>query len=331
MADANQGTEITAPLGRIVWGHPINPQFKTDQQTNQPVLNDKGEKIQQWAFGLAIPRADFEAVVWPAMYAEALKGYPSGAPQHFSWKFRDGDTGIDRKGKPYRDREGYAGHIVLTCTTELKAPGVFVFQNNAYRQLQPNEIKCGDYVSVGLNFKCNVPKNATHTPGLYVNPLTVLLVYEGDKIEGSGTVDPTTMYGQAPQQFAMPAGARPVGAGGPVGQVPPPGAGMPGMMPGQVPQQPMAPAPMQQPQQYQQPAPVAPQQQMPGNAVGGAAAPYPATPAASPSYAPPVQQMPPPATDFIPGAPQQPMQPAPMPGQYQQPQPGQMPGMPGPR
>jgi hypothetical protein len=335
---ANEGTDITTPLGRIVWGHPITPQNKTDQQTRQPVKNANGEVIQQWGFGLAIPKDQF-APVWAAMNAEAAKGYPNGVPGHFSWKIKDGD-GIDRQGKPYNQRAGYAGCYVMQITTELKAPGTFVYENGAYRQLQPTELKTGDYVTCGLNLKVNVPTNPQHTPGLYINPTSVLLQFLGEKIENSFTADPTQVFGQQPQQIAMPAGAQPIGAGGLAGQMPPIGAGMPGNAPGAgMPNAPVVPA------QPMMSAPGAPSSPPPPVAPAGPQRPT------DPSHihaagtaqeqwwingvwtpAPQQPTMPPPATDFIPGQPQQPMMPT-MPGapQMQPGQPGQMPGMPGPR
>lgn len=333
---ANEGTDFNTPLGRIVWGHPLNPQNKTDQQTRQPVRNEKGEIIQQWAFGLAIPKAEIGAM-WAVMQAEAAKGYPNGVPGNFSWKLKDGD-GVDNNGKPYSAREGWAGCYVLTVTTELKASGTFVYQNGAYRQLQPNEIKTGDYVTCGINFKVNVPTNRSHTPGLYVNPLSVLLMYEGDEIKSGFEADPNTIHGAQPQQMAMPAGARPVGSGGPVGSAPPAGAAMPGMPgAGPTPQMPGAPAATG----------------LPGVGLPAAASVPPpvAAPPAGPQrptdpahvhnngdgteqwaingvwdgqrhpIAAAAPTLPPPATDFVTGA---------LPGAPQM-QPGGMPGMPPPR
>jgi hypothetical protein len=303
------GTEITTPLARIVWGHPGKMTDKTDPDTRQPVRNADGTIKQQCSFGLAIPKGQ-EGPLYAAMQAEAAKGYPNGIPGKFSWKLKDGD-GIDSNGKPYSEREGHAGCWILAVASEFQAPPLYVWQNGAYMQIQPDKIKTGDYVMCGLNLKVNVPRDRTHTPGLYVNPLSVLLMYEGDEIKTGYQADPNALFGQQPQQAAMPAGARPIGAGGPVGGQPPAGAGMPGMqqqMPGNGPMaQPTAPAPGVMPQQ----GPSAPPMQPASGA-------YPSNP----------PQMPPPATDFIPGAPQQP--------QYQQPQgyptqPGGMPGMPPPR
>ena len=304
------GTEITTPLARIVYGHPGKMVDKTDPQTRQPTIGADGQRIQQCSFGLAIPK-DQIGPLYAAMQAEAAKGFPQGIPGNFSWKLKDGD-GIDREGKPYNQREGYAGCWILAVASEFQAPPLYVWQNGAYVQIQPDKIKTGDYVQCGVNLKVNVPRDRTHTPGLYVNPLSVLLMYEGDEIKTGYQADPNALFGQQPSQAAMPAGARPVGAGGPVGGQPPAGAGMPGMQPGQ-PQSGSAP---------QMPG-INPQQ---GAIVNQAYGNQPALPGNAPPMQPGQPQMPPPATDFIPGAPQQPqgmLGAAPT-------QPG-MPGMPPPR
>ena len=143
--------ELMTPVGRIVWGHPSKPQPKKDQRTGQPVMKADGSgPAQQWAFGLAIPKDQFIAAVWPVMDAEAKTIYPNGTPGNFSWKYKDGD-GVDSKGQLYSAREGYAGCYVLTISTEAFAPSIFKLENGTYRQLQPEEIKCGDYVAVMLD------------------------------------------------------------------------------------------------------------------------------------------------------------------------------------
>ena len=318
-ASGDNGTEITTPMGRVVWGHPLKPKHSTDNN-NQKKYNDQGQPIMEVSFGLAIPQDQFAAQVWPAMAQEIAKGYPNGIPGNFSYKITQPNE-IDKNGKPYSEREGYAGCVVLACSTMLQPPTAYVFQNNAYRQIGADDIKCGDYVTVGLNFKVNVPTNRAHTPSIYVNPLTVLLCYEGDAIAGAFAADPNAVFGAAPQMAPAPQGARPVGSGAPM-QQPPQNAGMPGMgggMPGQM------------------------GNGMPGQPAGNAAPGYTQAPqAGSPSFAPPAMgapaaggypqagspapgNMPPPATDFIPGGQpmQQPQGMNQMPGNA-----GGMPGMP---
>lgn len=259
--------KVNTPVGRIVWGHPMKPQIKKDLNTNQPVLRD-GQQVQQWAFGVAIPKAQFGAL-YQQMQQEALSAYPNGVPSNFSWKFKDGDA-TDRQGQPYSAREGWAGHYVLTISTEAFQPPCFKFENGQYRQLSEGEIKTGDYVVVNLDMKSNVPTNRTHTPGLYINPNAIELVGYGTEIKGVGGVDPTSVFGG--QQHQLPPGASTTPVSGA-----PAGIGMPGT--GNAPMvTPTAPAPAAMPQQ---------------------AAPAPQMPAATGAYPSNPQPLPPPAHDFV--------------------------------
>jgi len=317
---ATEGTQVNA-LGRLVWGHPLKATQKKDPSTNQIVLKD-GQPVIQHVFGIAVPKADFLATVWPAMQVEAAKGFPSGVPQNFAWKIDDGDDATPRQGgKAFAEREGYPGHYVITVASNTGfPPALYRFNGTNYDQLSEDDLKTGDWVNAALNLVVNVPTQRTHTPSLYVNPQALEFVGYGTAIVSAG-VNPMAAFGG--QQRALPPGASATPVSGA------PGAGV--QMPGTAPQQP--------PMQQQQPAaPGYPAPQQPH----GAPPAQPDAPAA-PQYQPPAQpapgQMPPPHQQFVqPGAPaapqyQPPAQPAP--GQPQQPgypAPGGMPpGMPGPR
>lgn len=321
--------------GRIVWGNPAKSKNKTRRNpvTNaeEVVMGPDGTPAQQWAFGVAFPKDHFQQNIYPALAQEAATAFPNGVPPRFAWKFKDGD-GVDSKGQPFSSREGHAGHYVLTVSTEAFAPPIYKLVNGVYQQLQPDQIKCGDYVALGLVIKYN-GATGTNTPGLYVNPQAIELVGYGTEIVSAGSVDPNAVFGG--KQYQLPAGAtlQPMVAQG--------GAAMPGMTQ-------TAGMPMQQPQGMPQMGQPAMQpMSMPGNGAGmpmGAnpAVGYPSTqtqPGQPGGFAaqtfPSNDQMPPPAHDFVQNAMGQPaMQPQMQPGQpmMQQPQgmPGQMPmGMPG--
>ena len=303
---------IITGVGRIVWGHPTEARDKTqkNQATGrfEPVFKD-GVKVQQWTFGVAFPRAEFESLIWPAMAAEAATLYPGGTPPpKFAWKYKDGDKDVDDDGKPYSLREGYAGHIVLTVSTELKCPEIFKFNGTGYDQLPGEAIKCGDYVVLGLALKANVPTDRTQTPGMYVNPTVVEFVGYGTKIVPQGAVNPMDVLGG--RAHALPPGATAapqasVGAPG-MPQMPAmaPPAGMPAMAPPVAPV--MAPPPP--------PAPVAPAVQRPTDpshihAPGTPGEQWWVNGAWTPAVAAPT--MPPPAPDFVQnaGMPQMPTMP----------------------
>lgn len=284
--------EILTPVGRLVWGNPARSSIKKDQKTKQPVLRD-GKPVEQWVFGVAFPKAEFNQQIAPYMQQEASGVYPHGVPAGFSWKFKDGD-GVDRQGKPYRDREGYAGCFVLTVSTEAFAPPIYRNEGGKYRQIDAKEIKTGDYIVMKLNIKANAPTNPSHTPGLYVNPVGIELVGYGAEIV-SQTADPDEMFGG--RTYQLPPGAHVAPIAPQTGVMPPYGAPMPPAQPAAMPY-----APPQQPQ-YAPAQPAA----MP---YGG----YPAGVASQPAVAQPVTAYPAPAHDFIHNAGNaQPQQPAAMP------------------
>lgn len=341
------GTKIVTPVGRIVWGHPAEQRNRTDN-SGKPIIKQDGTPAKQFIFGFAIPKNEF-GPVWAAMSAEAAKGYPSGAPQNFAWKYDDGDDTrpVNGGGTPYAQREGYPGNYVITVASALDTPPpIFRFnpQTGAYDQLPANAVKTGDFFSLELNIVCNVPEQRTHTPSLYINPTGLEFVGYGTEIKSVSAINPMQAFGGRQHQLPPGASATPTSSA-PAGVGMPTGAPM-SQQPGQMPQQPM-PGGYSAPQQ--QPAPM-------GGGMPQMPAGYPA-PQPAPGY-------PAPATDFIqsqpaPGYPQQPSftppgagypaQTAPMmaPGGYaptpgtpatgypsnpqQQPMPGGMPGMMPPR
>ena len=238
-------TEITTPPGRIVWGHPSKAKPRTKQNSREPLLDATGQQRQSWSFGVAFDKVTFQNHIWPALAAEAATAFPQGTPPTFSWKYVDGDT-IDREGKPYNQREGYAGCYVLAISTELMAPPIFKFNGTGYDQLPGESIKTGDFVVVGLNLKVNVPTDRTQTPGLYVNPTIVEFVGYGPEIFSQNAVDPMAALGGRTHALPPGASATPLAATGAPGHPMPMAA--PGMMPG-------APAPMAAPMAAPAPLP----------------------------------------------------------------------------
>ena len=115
--------------GRIVWasGDLFAGKAKLDFNTKAPVMDAQGQPKMEYGFGLAIPKVNPQTgqnteeytKIWQLLHAEALTLFPSGQlPPNFAMKFKDGDS-VDHNGKSFADREGYAGHLVLTCTTQL--------------------------------------------------------------------------------------------------------------------------------------------------------------------------------------------------------------------
>lgn len=217
--------------GRIVWtvGSLFEGSLKTDFQTGSPLMDKAGNQVVEYGFGLAIPKVDPTtgqptaeyAKIWDVLHKEAFTMYPGGnIPPNFAMKYKDGD-GVDHNGKLYSEREGQAGHIIITCTTRIPIK-YFVFQggNNV---LVNAGIKTGDYVNVQLNIKAH-PAKGNGNPGLYVNPSAVQLIQEGKEIINSpsgdqifGQAQPAGYNGQVemPTQPSMPVQTPPMGAPAP--------------------------------------------------------------------------------------------------------------------
>ena len=229
-------TLFTTPTGRLVYGHPSVKVQKRDQK-KQPVFKD-GQPVMIRMFGVAFAKADFNAFIWPVFSAAAMAAYNGqNPPPHFAWKFKDGDS-IDRAGKPYAQREGYAGHCVVHFETQFDINAYKQGAGGGWEQITDKDYKTGDYIAVSVDVTGNKPSDPTHTPGLYVNPQGVLLIGHGQAIVNAPSAD--QMF--AGQQFALPPGATAPGAmpAAPAGMPAAPGmAPMPGYPQAAPPQQPM--------------------------------------------------------------------------------------------
>jgi hypothetical protein len=193
--------EFTTPVGRIVWGHPMESQPKTNRESKQPLLDKNGKPRHAYAFGVAYPREVFEKNIKPWLDYEASLVYPNGVPRDFAWKYVDGDRDMDKDNKPYSQREGYAGHYVLGFSTEAYCPEVVKNENGSYRKLEAQEIECGYYVAVRTKVAFN---QSQQSPGLYINPVLIDLAGYGKVIERR-SVNPMDAFGG--QQYQLPPGA----------------------------------------------------------------------------------------------------------------------------
>ena len=311
--------------GRIVWvnGDLFKGKVKTDQMTRQPVKDPKtGENIIEYGFGLAIPKNLLSQMgegqpghIWAVMHSEAQALYPQGLPPSFAMKYKDGD-GVDNEGKPFAQRTGYAGHIVLACTTRIPIK-FFRFENNA-NVLVNSGIKCGDYVRVQLHVKAHGPFGQGK-PGLYVSPMAVQFLGYGEEIINTPSGD--QIFGAAAPVVPDGASATPIApAAFPMQAMPGAPAGYPPPMAAAPAPAPAAPAPHYGvlPQAHQPPPggmPMAPAAPPMPNHVGAPANAYP-TPAPAPApqgypfpaaqgYAAPPAPAPMPGMPPAPGYPQQ--------------------------
>lgn len=287
--------------GRIVWisGDLFAGKLQTQFGTQVPKLNKQGEQTKQYGFGLAVDRNTLfpngqlaPNTIWTAIHEEAFALYPSRqTPPGFAFKFKDGDRDVDQNGELLSKKDGYPGHMVFACTTNL--PIKFFRWDDASKQnVMINEgIHCGDYVQVQLTIKAHGPIEQGK-PGIYLNPVAVLFLGHGPRIINTPSGD--DIFGkQAP---ALPAGASATPLAPQPGQmlVAPPPAAYPG-------QAPYMPPPAAQPApaphynvipQHLQPAPAAaPQMYVPPSNGSSMPLPNSATPAQG-AYPPPGFPMP---------------------------------------
>lgn len=196
--------QFTTPAGRIVWGHPRNSQDVIDSKTKQPRTDADGNKKKKWAFGLAIPKADCQPL-FDAQAAAAAEIFAQGTPDGFAWKFKDGDK-VDKDGKPYADREGWAGCYVFALETQFQMPPNYEFDYAANRWVDTDKTKRGDWVTVALNINPHKAISNESKPGLYMNP-DVVMLYKADKEIKGGSVDPNARGFAPPPQQTPPANA----------------------------------------------------------------------------------------------------------------------------
>jgi len=252
MANQSEGQTVMVQ-GRIVWamGDLFKGQIKTEFGSSKPVVNDKGEQVREYGFGLAVPKSILgqPGDIWEIIHTEAYKIYPNGIPQGFSMKYKDGDNDVDQNGQPYSQREGYAGCLVFACTTRIPIKW-FKLENGA--NVMVNEgIKVGDFVTAQLHIKGHGAVGQGK-PGLYINPRAAQFLAFGKEIINAPSGD--DIFGQKapePPQWAQAMGASEHPVAPQSGQLVPEqpmGQGQ------QQPQQPQGmPAPGGQPQAPQQP------------------------------------------------------------------------------
>ena len=236
---ANQGKTCMVQ-GRIVWtaGDLFKGRIKTEFGTQTPKRNQQGEVMNEWGFGLAVPKAAFQQLgagqpgeIWAVMQSEALSLFPNGQiPPSFAMKYKDGD-GIDDKGLSFTLREGYAGCIVFALNTSL--PLKFFKWENGNNIVINEGIKCGDYVNVQVSVKAHAAMGPGKA-GLYLNPMAVQFLGFGKEIINApsgdqifGTQAPPVPPGASSVPIAPPGQIVPTAPGFPATQAAPQPVGQP--------------------------------------------------------------------------------------------------------
>lgn len=243
------------PAGRIVGGDPNKFEQAIDFYTRQPKTDKNGQPVKEHRIDLAIPKAEFMQNVWPYVVQEVAKIYPQYAnvnPEQlemtrFAWKIINGDSPACPQGSnvPYNTRDGYKGCYVIKIRTSAFCPSTYKFENGAYRKVEADEVKTGDYVVASVNLSVHTEKDG----GIYWNSNAYELVGYGQAIKGSINADPMKLFGG--QASAVPAGASatPISSAPATAQMPMP------QQPMAMPMAPAAPAMPQAPQQAAAPMP----------------------------------------------------------------------------
>lgn len=196
----------------------------------------------QTEFGKFYQQVEHAArVCWPALFPN-----PNGPCVNplFAMKVKDGD-GVDRNGKRNADKEGMAGHWVVSFGSSYLPKVVQNAGGNVFNQItDPNMVKRGYFIRVAVDITSN---ESLQSPGLYLNPTLVEFCGYGPEIVGGP--DAATVFAQP---AALPPGASAVPAAGTHLPAPPVPGAVPPVAPG-------VPAPAAPPVPYQPtPAPAAP-------------------------------------------------------------------------
>ena len=203
---------LLTPAGRLVQGDCFKG---SDKDANgRPRVSQSGQPKMQWYMGLAIANTDPAfATFWAQVQAKAQEDFPNGSAQlpTFAWKLIDGDA-TEHASKP-----GFPGHYVLRLTTGFQ-PQVI---DRARQQItDPETVKRGCYLQVAVSVQGN-SEPQTGKPGVYINPMTVMLIGYGEAISSAppldqvfATIAPLPAGASATPLAPAPAGIAPTAAPG---------------------------------------------------------------------------------------------------------------------
>lgn len=205
--------DILFPAGRMVGGN-LDKLFPVmDKKTNQQRIGKDNLPMFDCSVACAIPKTHAAERWQDTPWGQVI--HQTGAAAHpnlvaspsFSWKITDGDSPLpNKKGKRPCDQAGYPGHWVLWFSQGWLPKRV---NSDGTVELPAGAIVPGFYIQVFGSVEGNklVPDG---TPGVYLNPIAVALVGEGERLVTD--VDTTKVgFGGA----ALPAGAKPVTAAAP--------------------------------------------------------------------------------------------------------------------
>jgi hypothetical protein len=201
-------SNILFPAGRMIGGSldKMNPVLGPDGRT--PKVSAAGVPEMKCSIGIAIPKGSethWSQTPWGAeIYKIGAAAHPNIVQSPaFSWKITDGDSPVpNSKGKIPSKQTGYPGNWVIWFSQGWLPKRV---NADGSIELPEGSIVPGFYVQMYGSCAGNKPA-PNGKAGVYLNPIAVALIGEGDRI-ATESVDTTTVgFGAAP----LPAGARPV-------------------------------------------------------------------------------------------------------------------------
>lgn len=213
---ASDATFFTLPVGRCVF-----TDTRTKDDKGQPLVNGAGESYQTRTVGIAIAKAgeaSWQQTEWGRLLvAQAHADWKNGqhGNPHFSWKVEDGDSQVpNKKGRKNCEREGWPGHWVIKPSTNF--PVKMVDAQGGPTTLTWEDVYAGCFVQAHCSTRGN---DRQDSPGVFVNLEILAFSAHGKRIEGTGSIDPTTVgFGQSP----LPPGAQAAPSGMATGAAPAP-------------------------------------------------------------------------------------------------------------
>jgi hypothetical protein len=191
-----------SPVGRLVQGDCFVAQTKDQTGALRVVKSGPniGQPNPQFFVAIAVPKSDplwpgfmqmlYDAAKaeWPAMFPPTgvpapLYGIQAVHPVNpvFTFKVKDGD-GLDRNGKRNADKEGFAGHWIVSAASSYAPKCAKPTSPGAWETLtDPESIKRGYWIRLAGSFASN---DSVNTPGMYVNLDLIELAGLGTVIVG---------------------------------------------------------------------------------------------------------------------------------------------------
>jgi hypothetical protein len=176
--------ELQLPVGRLLTGDLYKGVPVMDDRTKQPVLDGQGAPRIAFKASIGIAKGTeqhWSQTEWGAkLYSEGATSWPAPGNQYltpsFSWKIHDGDQPwINDAGETVESPER-KGHWIVRMSRTW-AP--LLCDSEGKTLVQDGAIYPGCFVQAVITAVSN---KSPKTPGIYVNPEVVALIYHGERL-----------------------------------------------------------------------------------------------------------------------------------------------------